>query len=132
MDKWLTLLTFQNSAEAHLIKTKLESSEIQVFLKNEYTAQLIPHVSEPGGPVKLRIREQDLNKAIKLLKENQYIKEQTNRTSRQSLWMKSVGKMTQKLPVIQNQPLQLRLIFSVAIILVILALVVSIIALPKG
>ena len=39
---------------------------------------------------------------------------------------------TQKLPVIQNQPLQLRLIFSVAIILVILALVVSIIALPKG
>jgi hypothetical protein len=128
----LTLLTFQKIAEAYLIKTKLESSGIHVFLENEYNSQLVPQGTEPRGPVKKRIREKDLNKAIKLLKETQYIKEHPNRISRQSLWMKTIDKMTQKLPVIQNLPLQLRLIFSVAIILVILALIVSIIALPKG
>ncbi len=130
MDKWLTLLTFQNAAEAHLVKTKLESSGIQVFLKNEYTAQLVPHGSEPGGPVKMRIPEKDLDNAIKLLKETNYLQEEKTQIS-QSLWMKTFDKITRKLPVIRNQPLQLRLIFAVAIVLAILALIVGIITLPE-
>jgi hypothetical protein len=130
MDRWLTLLTFQNAAEAHLIKTKLESADIQTFLKNEYTSQLVPHGSEPGGPVKLRVSEKDLDEAIKLLKETDYLKEETSQLPR-SLWMKTLDNITAQIPFLRNQPSKLRLIIAVGILLATLALIVGIITLPE-
>ena len=57
MDRFITLLTFRRSPEAHLVKTKLESEGIQAFIKNEYITQIAPHHAEPGGPIKLQVNE---------------------------------------------------------------------------
>ena len=131
MDKWITLLTFKNPAEAHLIKTKLESERIRVFLKNEYTAQLVPHGSEPGGPIKMQIHKEDVSTAVKLLKENGYLKEEKTRLPHGAL-IQSIGMVTSKIPGFRNKPFQLRLILAIAVVLVVITLVVSLMLLPSS
>ena len=129
MEKWLNLLTFKNPAEAHLIKTKLESQGIGVFLKNEYTAQLVPHGSDPAGPIKMRIHENNLDEAVKILKESGHLTGEKEQPPRSAL-IKTMDVLTGKIPGVRNQPLKLRVILSVAVVLVIIVVIYSLLALP--
>ncbi|MGM0529758.1 MAG: DUF2007 domain-containing protein [Bacteroidota bacterium] len=129
MEKWINLLTFKNPAEAHLIKTKLESEGIRVFLKNEYTAQLVPHGSEPGGPIKMRIHENDLDEAVKILKESGHLSGEKEKPPPSAL-INFIDIVTGKIPGFRNQPLKLRVILAVAVILVILVVIYSLLTLP--
>src|SRR6056297_4333856 len=130
MGKWVTLLTFKHPTKAHLIKTKLESEGIRVFLGNEYTAQLVPQGSEPASPIKLRIHENDLDLAVKLLKESGYISKEEDKSS-QSAFIQSIGALTLKIPGLRNKPMQLRVILAVAILLVVITLIVSLLTLQE-
>lgn len=60
-DRMITLATYSYS-RAQLLKTRLESEGIDCFLKNLNLIQ-----SAVGGGVKLRIKEQDLSKALKII-----------------------------------------------------------------
>ena len=131
MAQWITLLTFIHSAQAHLIKTKLESEGIEVFLKNELITQLAPHHTEPGGPIKLQVLEKDAEAAVRLLKENGYIQED-KRGFRQSAFIKGVDMITSRIPGLARSPLQLRLIFAVAVLLVLVTLAVALVTLPAN
>lgn len=62
-DKIITLATYSYS-RAQLLKIRLESEGIDCFLKNLNLIQ-----SAVGGGVKLRIKAQDLNKALKIIEE---------------------------------------------------------------
>lgn len=59
----ITLATYSYS-RAQLLKTRLNSEGVECFLKNLNLIQ-----SAVGGGVKLRIKEQDLNKALKIIEE---------------------------------------------------------------
>ncbi|HKL38374.1 MAG TPA: DUF2007 domain-containing protein [Bacteroidales bacterium] len=131
MAQWITLLTFIHSAQAHLIKTKLESEGIEVFLKNELITQLAPHHTEPGGSIKLQVLEKDAEAAVRLLKENGYIKEE-RQGFRKSALIKGIDLFTAKIPGFRNIPLQLRLVFAVAVLLVVVTLVVAMVTLPSN
>ena len=131
MANWIILLTFKQSAQAHLIKTKLESEGIQVFLKHEHIAQLAPHHMEPGGPIKLQVPEDEAQRALDILKASGYVKEE-KRGFRQSALIKSVDMFTSHIPGIKKKPLRLRLILAVAALLVVLTLIVSILTLPSA
>ena len=129
MARWITLLTFKHSAQAHLIKTKLESEGIEVFLKNELITQLAPHHTEPGGSIKLQVLEKDAEAAVRMLKESGYINEE-KRGFRKSALIKGVDLFTSQIPVLRDKPLQLRLIFAMAVLLVLVTLVVALVTLP--
>lgn len=131
MATWITFLTFNQSAQAHMIKTKLESEGIDVLLKNEHMAQILPYVSEPEGSIKLQVREEDLEKAASLLKESGYLR-QKKRGFRKSALIKGIDMFTLQIPGLRSQPLQLRLVLAVALFLVILTLVVSLLTLPRS
>jgi len=131
MPQWITLLTFRQAAQAHLIKTKLESEGIDVFIKNEHIAQLAPHHSEPAGPVKLQVQEDDLEMAASLLKQIGYLKEK-QQVFRKSALIKGIDRVSLQIPGLRNQPLQLRLIIAAALFLVILTVVVSLLTLPRS
>jgi len=62
-DKMITLATYSYS-RAQLLKTRLESEGVESFLKNLNLIQ-----SAVGGGVKLRIKAQDLTKALKIIEE---------------------------------------------------------------
>ncbi|MDQ1770271.1 hypothetical protein GQR60_04060 [Labilibaculum sp. A4] len=62
-DRMITLATY-GYARAQLLKTRLESEGVECFLKNLNLIQ-----SVVGGGVKLRIKAQDLAKALKIIEE---------------------------------------------------------------
>ena len=60
---------FQYSSEAYVVKTKLESEGIEVFIRDNYTVDSDPLVSNAIGGVKLFVRNEDFEKASTLLDE---------------------------------------------------------------
>jgi len=54
-DSFTTIAVFQYSAEAQIIKGRLEAEDIKVFLADEYTVDTDPMVSNAIGGVKLQV-----------------------------------------------------------------------------
>lgn len=58
----ITIRTFDNTIDAHLLKTKLESEGIECFLFDENTVSVNPLYNITVGGIKLKINERDLEK----------------------------------------------------------------------
>lgn len=65
--KLVTLTSFENTVEAHLLKSKLESEGIICFLKDEYITNAYQQYSYPFGGVKLMVRNSDYSEALKIV-----------------------------------------------------------------
>jgi DNA-directed RNA polymerase subunit RPC12/RpoP len=65
--KLITLRTFDNSPEAHIAQSKLESEGIYCFLFDENMVTLNPLYNITVGGIKLKINEDDLTKAQEIL-----------------------------------------------------------------
>jgi hypothetical protein len=76
MSKLVKIIAFTYPHEAHLAKGLLESSNVKVIIKDEYTVQVHNFLSNAIGGVKLFVEENDVENAISILKENEYIKPQ--------------------------------------------------------
>ncbi len=67
-DSLITVAVFQYSSEALIIKGKLESENIRVFLADEYTVDTDPLVSNAIGGVKLQVSSTQVEKAKKIIR----------------------------------------------------------------
>ena len=65
--KFVTLTSFENTVEAHLLKSKLESEGIICFLKDEYITNAYQQYSYPFGGVKLMVRSSEYAEALNIL-----------------------------------------------------------------
>ncbi|MGB0982088.1 MAG: DUF2007 domain-containing protein [Winogradskyella sp.] len=65
---FVTIAKFQYSAEALIIKGRLEADGIHVFLRDNHTIDTDPLVSNAIGGVKLQVRSKDEEKAKAILK----------------------------------------------------------------
>ncbi|WP_299120716.1 DUF2007 domain-containing protein [uncultured Winogradskyella sp.] len=65
---FVTIAKFQYSAEAEIIKGRLESDGIKVFLKDNITIDTDPLVSNAIGGIKLKVLAKDEDKAMDILK----------------------------------------------------------------
>ena len=100
-----------------------------MFLKNEHTAQLVPYASEPASPIKMRILENDVDKAVKILKDSGQLSG-GEVTSSPSALVNFIDGLTANMPGFRNKPLRLRVILASAVVLVILVVIYSLLALP--
>lgn len=66
-ETFVTLQAFQYSAEAQIIKGRLEAEEIPVVLQDEFTIDTDPFLSQAIGGVKLQVLEKDEAKAREIL-----------------------------------------------------------------
>lgn len=66
-DTFITIATFQYSSEAQIIKGRLESEGVEVFLADNYTIDTDPLVSNAIGGVKLKVLTQQALKAQYIL-----------------------------------------------------------------
>ena len=76
MDDFVTVLTVRYSHELLMIKGFLEAEGIEYFVKDELTIQSDPLWSNALGGIKLQVQKQDKDKAIALLTEFGYLKEE--------------------------------------------------------
>lgn len=67
MSKFKQIATYQYSSEAYLIKGKLESEGIKVFLQNENTINTDPLLSNALGGVKIFVYAKDVENALQIL-----------------------------------------------------------------
>lgn len=65
---FVTIAKFQYSAEAEIIKGRLESDGVKVFLKDNITIDTDPLVSNAIGGIKLKVLAKDEEKALEILK----------------------------------------------------------------
>ena len=71
--------TYQYSSEAIIIKGKLESEGIEVFMRDNNTVDANPLYSNAVGGIKLFVKEEDLEKAQLILSEvSQYSLDENN------------------------------------------------------
>lgn len=113
MEKFITVATFQYPHEAYVLKTKLESQGVRVFLKDELTVQVHNFLSNAIGGVKLQIKESDLSKALPLLAEAGFL--ERNGTQKPS-YFNWIEIRTSNIPVIKNWPVELRALFMAGLI----------------
>jgi DNA-directed RNA polymerase subunit RPC12/RpoP len=67
MKKFRTVAVFVYPAEAQVMKSKLESENISVFLRNEYTIAAEPFASNAMGGIKMDVYVEDFLKATALI-----------------------------------------------------------------
>ncbi|MBI3136661.1 MAG: DUF2007 domain-containing protein [Bacteroidetes bacterium] len=67
----ITVKTFDNSIDAYLLKSKLESEGIVCYLFDEHTVSVNPLYNVTVGGIKLKINEADLEKAQQVYAEIQ-------------------------------------------------------------
>lgn len=67
----ITFRTFDNAINAHIIKTRLESEEIECYLFDENISTLNPLYNLTIGGIKLKIKSTDLEQAEEIVKESE-------------------------------------------------------------
>lgn len=68
-DTFTTIATFPYSSEAQIVKGKLQSEGIQVYLADEYTIDSDPLISQAIGGVKIQVLTTQKENAISILRE---------------------------------------------------------------
>ena len=65
----ITLKTFETPIEAHILKSKLESEDIEAFVFDEHSVGVNQFLSNTIGGVKVKIKSSDSERATLILKE---------------------------------------------------------------
>jgi DNA-directed RNA polymerase subunit RPC12/RpoP len=65
-----TVATFEYAHFAHIAKTKLESEDVECYIFDEYTSSMNWFFNNAIGGIKLKVREEDYEKALKTLNKN--------------------------------------------------------------
>ena len=63
----VTVATFNQPIEAHVVKGRLESEGIETFLADEHVISMNPFYSNAVGGVKVQVAEEDVEEALKIL-----------------------------------------------------------------
>ena len=124
MDKWTVIISFTYGYEAHLAKSKLESEEFEVIIRDELNAQVCEAGANAVGGVKLCVRESDVVRAIHSLKKGGYIHEPIETESK---LMKKLGQFSSKIPLIGILTPELVLMILIALIIILIFIPLAIV-----
>jgi hypothetical protein len=127
MNNWTVIIAFTYGHEAHLVKSILESEEIEVILRDELNAQVCEAGANAVGGVKVCVRQQDVVRAMHLLKKGGFINEHSET---ESGFMKKLGRYTSKVPLIGKLAPELVLILLIAILVTLLYIPLAIMNIP--
>ena len=125
MEKLITLAKFELPQESYIIKSKMESEGIYVYLKDELTVQSDNFVSNAIGGVKLQVLEKDVEKSTEILKFFDVI---ISKPLPPENFVLVFDKTTRKIPFIGRFSLENRgviIIISLLVLLVFLSVIFS-------
>ncbi len=115
MNHWVTIMTFYQSHEAHLVKTRLEDEGIYVNLLDEFINQIQPFYAASTGGIKMQVRSDDVIKAKYILTELGLLKSSNANGDRKNL---KLEQLTSKIPLLNKLNLEARILIIIAILLI--------------
>ena len=65
----VTVKTFDNSMDAHLLKSRIESEGIRCFLFDDETVTINPLFSQAIGGIKIKVNQRDLSVVKEILRD---------------------------------------------------------------
>jgi len=88
MDDLVTLRTFNSSIDFEMVKSYLESFEIECYGKDELSN--CTYVNNANGGIKLEVRSEHAEEAIKLLMDGGYLKAEDFEPSPEMKWVEKI------------------------------------------
>ena len=98
-EKFITVLTVIYPSEMAIARSRLESEGITCFIKDELMTQIAPIYSNAIGGAQLQVKESDLKKAVEILKESGYLKEEDIQLPKELI---RLNKILSKIPLINK------------------------------
>lgn len=124
MDDWTVIITFNYGYEAHLAKSKLESEDIEVWLRDELNAQVCEAGPSAVGGVKLCVRQSDVVRALYILKKGGFIHENEEPAS---MVPGKMMKFLSSVPFLRKLPAELAIIVLIALVAILIFIPLAII-----
>ena len=90
MDELVTVRTFSSSVDFEMVKSYLESFDIECFGQDEIINRA--YLANVNGGVKLQVRHEQAEEAVKLLVEGGYLKAEDFEASPEMKWMEKLLK----------------------------------------
>lgn len=88
MDELVTVRTFSSSQDFEMVKSYLESFDIECFGRDEIINRA--YLANVNGGVKLQVRGEQAEEAVKLLVEGGYLKAEDFELSPEMKWMEKL------------------------------------------
>ncbi|MBI3511954.1 MAG: DUF2007 domain-containing protein [Bacteroidetes bacterium] len=96
MHEFVTIATFTLPHEASILAARLEDEGIETYLRDELTVQQNNFYSHALGGVKLQVRENDVENALKIMQGSGYIGEHAAKEISDSAAINSIDEKKQK------------------------------------
>jgi len=126
IEQWKFLVSFLYSHEVGIAKSKLESENIEVLLKDENIVQAHPFSAQAIGGIKLFVKEENFDEAFQIMKDMGHVNEEKDHGNE---FLKYLEKLTTHVPIIGKVQVGLRLVIlmgSLIIAIGIIAIILSI------
>lgn len=88
MEELVTVRTFSSSLDFEMVKSYLESFDIECFGRDEIINRA--YLANVNGGVKLQVRPEQAEEAVKLLVEGGYLKAEDFELSSEMKWMEKL------------------------------------------
>lgn len=88
MSELVTIRTFGLSGEYEMVKSYLESLEIECFGQDEFSNQT--NITNLNGGIKLQVRPEQAEQAVKLLIDGGYLKKEDFEPSAEMKWAEKI------------------------------------------
>jgi len=85
MGNFVTIRTFENSADLDIVKSYLESFGIQCFIKDEFANRT--YIPSAVGGIKLQVQQSDLEKAVEHLLDGGFLTQEDLEPSTAIKWI---------------------------------------------
>ena len=128
MGDFVTVLTMSYPQQLYIIKGRLESEGIECFIKDELTVQSNNLWSNAVGGVKLQVQKQDVERALALLIELGYIKDQSKQLDN---LFTTIDKKTALIPVIKNFNSANRIVLIILLLILLIGFISYLIVKPS-
>lgn len=122
MKDWIKIMAFTYGHEAQMVKSVLESEGLSTHIQDELTNQVLNHISNTIGGVKLYVKNEDYKKAYQILINAGYLKE---KNENKNTFLNNLNVFTSKIPLLGKTMFEFRLIIIFTIILTVIFLLVA-------
>ena len=112
MENFITIMTFTGLSDLAIPRTLLEANGVKCRVLDELTIQVSPLYSNAIGGVKLQVRENDIQKAINILKDGGFITDEDLKPVNN---LAKLDNVTSQLPLLKYLRPELRLIIIASI-----------------
>lgn len=128
MINWITVATFTYPHEAQMLKARLESEGLNVIVKDELTTQVYHFLSPAVGGVKLQVPQEELESALRVLKDAGYPEDQSTEPSALLL---AFERSTSQWPLIGKSPLIWRFLILITLMLLFISIPLALLLIPS-